>query len=130
MQVLFPFEQDFLPGVASVSRLRIFSADQVFLGRKGQNNHCEISGTTFYTFYVSPHFLLRLSKSFQSPQLHFFSIEIQKECSVSNAPCRMSSFTLIIFEVKSVKKKLNSDRVKRHENQGTELIFRPNNSIR
>ena len=91
----------FFVGVALVSRLRIFSADEVFLGRKGQNHHCEISGTTFYTFYVSPHLLLRLSKSFRTPQLNFFSIVMQTECSISNAPCGMPSFSPMIFEVTS-----------------------------
>ena len=39
----FPFKQDFPPG-----------ADQVFLGRNGQNHHYKFSGTTFHTSYVSP----------------------------------------------------------------------------
>ena len=79
VQVFFSFEYDFPLGIAPVPRLRFFSADQVFLGRKDQNHHSEISGTTFYKFYMLPHLLLRLIKSFRSLQLHFFSIEMRKE---------------------------------------------------
>ena len=88
VQVFFPFESDFPPGTARVSCLRIFSADQIFFGRKDQNHQCEISRTTFYPFYVSPHLLLRLSESFRWPQLHFFQLKCRKkcpECSFSDA---------------------------------------------
>ena len=48
-----------------------------------------------YTFYVSLRLLLRLSEPFRSFQLHFFSIEMQEECSVSNALCRTPLFSLM-----------------------------------
>ena len=52
--------------------------DQIFLGQEGQNHHCDISA--FFSI---------------------FSIGMQKECCVSNDPCLMPLFSLMIFEVKS-----------------------------
>ena len=65
-------------------------SDGKLFGQKGQNHYCEISETTFYTFHVSPRLLLKLSKSFRSPQLIFFFNWNAKrmqchKCSLANA---------------------------------------------